>query len=85
MASTANVNWERLKTKCEEAGLPSPVLYPSPFAGKTEISITQEEGLTRFRATGETMEAAIDKATVYVWGYQNALNDVRKKLCRSIE
>ena len=64
--SEERTDWERLLQKCEQAGLPVPVMSPMglrSYVDKIAISI----GDTQF--SGDSMSEAISRARIYVQGY----------------
>ena len=75
MPSESRIQWDRLIKKCEESGLPKPVMSPMGLRARVSISIRLPADAFGFTASGATMLEVVDKALLYVWGYRNALRD----------
>ena len=76
MPVEAKIEWDRLCDRCEDCGLPGPMLVPGNFnTGPLQVTIRNESDAFGYTNSGTTLKEVIDDAIIYVWGYRNCLRD----------
>ena len=76
MPSEVRKQWDRLVEKCAEVGLPAPVMTPMGLGDRISVNIRKGSEAFGYTSSADTMEEAISRALVYVWGYRNALKHI---------